>query len=178
MKKGKQKFVRIIIWLGLIFLAITLPQINYQVAGGVAAIIGLVGLVAPFKPLKRVGLDKRDKAFFLVAISLVMIIGSAQVFRAEQDQILAELKDTNAKQYLIKLKEFRGEEVWLEELKVLDPVKYDLERTRIATEAEEEKVRAIAAAHQEACLSDDARFYAYIAAQQVNIEQLKAPSTA
>lgn len=142
MKKGKQKFVRIIIWLGLIFLAITLPQINYQVAGGVAAIIGLVGLVALFKPLKRVGLDKRAKAFFLVAISLVMIIGSAQVFRAEQDQILAELKDTNAKQYLIKLKEFRGEEVWLEELKVLDPDKYAVERARVATEAEEGKARA------------------------------------
>jgi len=142
MKKGKQKFVGIIVWGILIVLAITLPQIDYQVAGVVAILIGVVGLVALFKPLKRVGLDKRGKAFFLVAISLVMIIGSAQVFRADQDQILAGLKETDTAQYLIKLKEFRGEEVWLEELKVLAPDKYDLEQARITTEAEEGKARA------------------------------------
>jgi len=137
--------------------------------------IGLVlYLIALFKPLPNLGLGNRWVS--LVGLIILTVLASMAVDKKKvaDEQLLATLKETNQAAYLEKLRDLKGEEAWLEELKDLEPGRYAEEMEKKDVEKAEQQQAYV----RDKCLSDGAKSWAYVLGQDHVKKALKAPGSA
>jgi hypothetical protein len=168
----------------LFVIALAMAEISPGVGRIVSGIILLVSLIALFRPLPRLKFGHRAfSAAVLIFVGIPATILNLAMLDVERKAELADLRQNNPNAYLLEIQK-TDTDFWLEELKVLDPARYETEAARIAEEKAKEaetarqQAEAEAAAKRAEECGEKNESIAYVMSQEFVKRQLRAPATA
>ncbi len=136
----------IAVFLGFVAAAVALPQLFALISPNIGLIagfvIGFVGIVALFKPIPIMALDRKAMACGVLIVGFATAVVGSNKLDEQKAARLATLKQSNPTAYLAEIKKEKGDDAWRAALKEIDPKAYAVEEKRLAAEQKAAKERA------------------------------------